>query len=89
MKIEFSTRAVNQINRFKYLTEYEVEDFLLEEMESEDYQDFLDDCNSSVCNEFYDKENNITIFSEIDFDRDEVIVTEIRRGNLVGRDFLY
>ena len=88
MKIEFSTRAVNQINRFKYLTEYEVEDFLLEEMESEDYQDFLDDCNSSVCNEFYDKENNITIFSEIDFDRDEVIVTEIRRGNLVGRDFL-
>ena len=88
MKIEFSTRAVNQINRFNYLTEYEVEDFLLEEMESEDYQDFLDDCNSSVCNEFYDKENNITIFSEIDFDRDEVIVTEIRRGNLVGRDFL-
>lgn len=87
MELEFSTKAMNQINRFKYLTEFDVEDFLLEEIESDKYQDFLENCNSSVCNEFYDKENNVTVFSEVDFNRDKVTVIGVRRGNLVGKDF--
>ena len=87
MKVIISEKAGKQINRFKYLTEYEVEEFILREIESEEFVDFLESCNSSICNEFYDKENKVTIFSEIDFNHEELTVIEVRRGNLVGKDF--
>lgn len=88
MEVIASDKVVSQLNRFKNLSEYDIEDFVQEEIESEDYQDFLNNCNSSICNEFYDRENNVTIFSEVDFDRKRITVTGIRRGNLVGKDFI-
>ena len=62
MEVIVSDKVVSQLNRFKNLSEYSIEDFVQEEIESEDYQDFLNNCNSSICNEFYDRENNVTIF---------------------------
>lgn len=87
MEIEISEQAEKQINRFKNISIYDIEEFIQREIDSEDYQNFLDNCNSSICNEFYDKENHVTVFSKIDFDREILTVTGIKKENLVGKDF--
>ena len=76
-------QAVKNINRFKHLSTFEVESYVENSYNNdESFQDFLDSCDGTMCSNLYDEDNNITIFTELDRDSEEIKVLGVEKGDV-------
>ena len=78
MEIRFSDYAEKKMNRFKYLNEYDVEDYVRDKVEEDSFQDFLEECYGAVNNEFYYEDYDVTIYSTVK--SNIVTIDDVRRG---------
>lgn len=81
MHTKLEDKAAKSINRFKYLSPYDVEDIVLEHSQDEKFQEFLDECESDTYDNIYDKDNDITIFTQIEKDSDIIKILDVKRGD--------
>ena len=81
MFVTISEEAKKRVNRFKTLSVDDVE--IVAEHFVEQAEEFCESAMGGVCFEKYDEDNNVTLFMESD-DGDELIVRDVRRGNLAG-----
>lgn len=82
MYANLTKQAIKNINRFKNLSPFEVEDYVESSYRDESFQDFLDNCEGKMCTNLYDENNDITIFTELDRGSEEIMVTGVRKGDV-------
>lgn len=86
LQIEMQESAYKCLNRFKDLSAFVVEDIVREHtVNDEEFLDFLDQCNGPTCNNIYDKDENITIFTSID--DNTISIDKVKRGDKRFEDF--
>ena len=81
MDIVFSNEAQKNLNRFKKINEYDVEELVEEHISDDKFQDFLKEAHGGIYSNFYDEDNDVTIFTEINHSHDELTVLGVRRGD--------
>ena len=76
-------QAVKNINRFKHLSTFEVENYVENSYNNdESFQDFLGNCDGTMCSNLYDEDNDVTIFTELDQDSEEIKVLGVKKGDV-------
>ncbi len=81
MQVKLADTAYKAINRFKNLSVWDVEEAAQRFIE--EAENFCEQAMGTACFECYDPENNVTLFCE-SVNSSELVVYEVRRGNLAG-----
>lgn len=76
--IKITSAAEKNINRFKTLSAFEVEDIVRDGID-EEFCNFLEECDGGVCHNIYNDENDITIFTEVD--GNDISIVRVCRGD--------
>ena len=77
MVIKFSDYAEKRLNRFTRINQYDVEDFVENEVD-EEYEERLDECWSKMNCCFYNEEDKYTVFCS--YDNNVMCIEDVRNG---------